>query len=295
LDFLPFGQVFASFHCRSLLPSLLRHSLRSACRKSALLDFLPFGQVFASFHCRSLLPSLLRHSLRSACRKSAFTLAEVLITLVIIGVVAAITVPSLNNAIQDKEYAQMLRKNFSTLDNALRRAQADEGTFGDNSIVFVPDTSSDRHYNTAKNLAKYLNYTKICKNRNDTDCRELYYARKYATDKVGTYNPTSNPQIFLSDGSIWSVNQNTSCEWVANDCVQKSNGDCKKDENGNKIPNNVNRTDCGWVHIDVNGMKGPNKYGKDCFYISVYSNKIAVSTWGPWGGQKGRQILLGKY
>lgn len=49
--------------------------------------------------------------------KSAFTLAEVLITLGIIGVVAAMSIPALNNAIQDAKYKTAYKKAFSDAAN----------------------------------------------------------------------------------------------------------------------------------------------------------------------------------
>ena len=56
--------------------------------------------------------------------KLGFTLSEVLITLVIIGVVVAITVPSLNNITKNEQYRSAAYKNMSILNNAIRRAYA---------------------------------------------------------------------------------------------------------------------------------------------------------------------------
>ena len=59
--------------------------------------------------------------------KSAFTLAEVLITLVIIGVVAALTIPVAISKYKKTEVETRLKKSFSTLSNAVKRATADHG------------------------------------------------------------------------------------------------------------------------------------------------------------------------
>ena len=48
------------------------------------------------------------------CNKNAFTLAEVLITLGIIGVVAAMTMPSLIASHKEKETVSKLKKVYST-------------------------------------------------------------------------------------------------------------------------------------------------------------------------------------
>ena len=56
----------------------------------------------------------------SSKNKRAFTLAEVLITLVIIGVIAAITVPTLVNSYTQQTYISALKKNYSVLSNAFK-------------------------------------------------------------------------------------------------------------------------------------------------------------------------------
>ena len=54
--------------------------------------------------------------------KSAFTLAEVLITLGIIGVVASLTMPSLNQKLQDQRNMSALKKGYSVLQQATNLA-----------------------------------------------------------------------------------------------------------------------------------------------------------------------------
>ena len=64
---------------------------------------------------------------RFTSKKAAFTLAEVLITLGIIGVVAAMTLPALINKTQHQELQTGLKKNYTVLQQALLRAQLDTG------------------------------------------------------------------------------------------------------------------------------------------------------------------------
>ena len=61
-------------------------------------------------------------------RKVAFTLAEVLITLGIIGVVAAITLPILIQKYQKQVWVNQLKKSVSTWDNGFKMMLADAGT-----------------------------------------------------------------------------------------------------------------------------------------------------------------------
>ena len=60
-------------------------------------------------------------------KKSAFTLAEVLITLGIIGIVAALTIPSMVENHQKKVLANKLEKAYSELSNVIRYAEAEHG------------------------------------------------------------------------------------------------------------------------------------------------------------------------
>ena len=58
------------------------------------------------------------------CKALAFTLAETLIVMGIIGVVAALTIPNLNSSTADKEKVAKLQKIYSNLNDAVGRATA---------------------------------------------------------------------------------------------------------------------------------------------------------------------------
>ena len=60
-------------------------------------------------------------------RKYAFTLAEVLITLGIIGVVAALTIPNVTSLYRKKVVETRMAKFYSTINQAIRRAEVDYG------------------------------------------------------------------------------------------------------------------------------------------------------------------------
>ena len=62
-------------------------------------------------------------------KKAAFTLAEVLITLGIIGVVAAMTLPNLIAKYEKKQTAVAVKKVYSELCQVIQRAEADYGDF----------------------------------------------------------------------------------------------------------------------------------------------------------------------
>lgn len=62
-------------------------------------------------------------------KKLGFTLSEVLYALVIIGVVAAIAIPTLNNNVKWNQYSSQVKKAKSVLDQALLKYSADNGNF----------------------------------------------------------------------------------------------------------------------------------------------------------------------
>ena len=59
--------------------------------------------------------------------KNGFTLAEVLITLVIIGVIAALTIPALMNKTNEQETVVAVKKAYSVLGQAYQRVIAENG------------------------------------------------------------------------------------------------------------------------------------------------------------------------
>ena len=61
-------------------------------------------------------------------RKFGFTLAEVLITLGVIGIVAAMTIPNLVQSYKKREYSTRLKKFYSTMQNVIQLSAVDNGS-----------------------------------------------------------------------------------------------------------------------------------------------------------------------
>jgi len=60
--------------------------------------------------------------------QQGFTLAEVLITLGIIGIIAEMTIPTLVQKADERAIIVALKKNYSVLSSAYKLAENDEGT-----------------------------------------------------------------------------------------------------------------------------------------------------------------------
>ena len=94
--------------------------------------------------------------------KKGFTLAEVLIVIGIIGVVAALTLPNLNHATGDKETGTKVKKIYSTLTEAFDRAQVIYG----NADTWFKDLNDDdyaaKSERAAKRITEFMKVSKDC-------------------------------------------------------------------------------------------------------------------------------------
>ena len=92
--------------------------------------------------------------------KKAFTLAEILITIGIIGVVAAFTIPVLVNNIANKENITHLKKSYAVLANIVQRAQVDNEAF--NYWYLVDNDSEKTTFAFNRYVKPYMNIIKSC-------------------------------------------------------------------------------------------------------------------------------------
>ena len=170
-----------------------------------------------------------------------FTLAEVLITLVIIGVIAAMTIPTLINKTNNQEYVSRLKKTYSTLAQVTNRIIADEGKpRGD---IGGWASSSEAVFNMYK---KYLSNAKVC--GLDTGCFEGAYKQLNGTT---VDLDTNRFTLVLADGTEVSI-------WKSGDFSVSCGGTASGSDNV-----------CHIIKVDVNGAKGPNTAGRDTFAFTL--------------------------
>ena len=90
----------------------------------------------------------------------AFTLAETLIVMGIIGVVAALTIPNLNSSTADKEKVAKVMKVYSNLKDAFGRAEA---VYGSVDEWFSGDANATAQATRAgERLSEFLKVSKNC-------------------------------------------------------------------------------------------------------------------------------------
>lgn len=184
--------------------------------------------------------------------KNAFTLAEVLITLAIIGVVAALIIPTLISNISKDQYLNSLKKFYSIANQALLQTALDEGTPGK---IGANDTNT-----LINDIA--ANFKKI------KDC---------GTSTTGSCFPVYNTYY---DGNGSNVNQNTApgYKFIMPDGMSVflniTSADCSTIHNADS--NSPMNKYCGSLRVDVNGLKPPNRAGRDVFIFHITSNKMPL-------------------
>ena len=296
-----FRNAFGGGGNRSEIVAISRHSERIA-KESSLLQYkaaaknennstetdhasMPLG-IFASKsvptskNLAASLPS------RLAAKKVAFTLAEVLITLGIIGVVAAITIPTLIAKYQLKEGTVALKKEISVLNQAAAKVVVDFGSvpecyswlkspyppmgnclkrdergaciqWGDddgnprpsdyqgrstecssyNKILLqnlkIIKTCNKSYYDGC--TVAYKGYEDVLKEKNDKLTDDELYIQTQGRANLRAERIKELPAIVLADSSII-----------------------------------IQYTYPREIIIDVNGKRGPNKWGYDLFYVILY-------------------------
>ena len=136
-------------------------------------------------------------------KKTAFTLAEVLITLGIIGVVAAMTLPTLINNYQKKETISKLKKVYAILGNTTSMAMAE---YGDTVTWELPNNlswASSKAF-AEKYMIPYLKVARTCENNNEAGCS--YPIKRLNGQSFNNYNEyTKSYRFYLVDGTFLCV------------------------------------------------------------------------------------------
>ena len=178
-------------------------------------------------------------------RKFGFTLAEVLITLAIIGVVASMTLPALNTNIGAVRNRAALKKALGTLNNAVRMNEANNGW------NFSVGAGTEDAKCTRNDRAE--NSTTLCGMFNDSLVGENFIGF------VGSGTPTNEAWRVVDDGNITYGSPERLLNYRLSDGtvigLNGSMSSCTED-NWNAI-REANSGACTG-YIDTNGVAGPN-------------------------------------
>lgn len=177
--------------------------------------------------------------------KTAFTLSEVLITLGIIGVVAALTITPLIKNYQRKETAIRLKKSYNELSQAIKLSEIE------NLSATAWDYSLDGHRFVEKYLKKYIKYTN---EYSSIELSKVAPRKNLNGSNYGgtTYTYPTATHIMLTNGTLVTINCHSPSEAAL------------------------------WVGLDINGLKKPNKIGIDTF-LFMFSAKYGLQPLGGMG------------
>ena len=178
-------------------------------------------------------------------KQLAFTLAEILITLTIIGIIASLTIPNLIYEVQQKQYTAAWKKNYSVISQAIKKAADDNG----GTIIPIGHEWATDVFNA--NFAQYLNAVRtcnamasagICWHYNDPSTWYTQHGER------GGYAWRDNvPGMILADGTILLTNI---------------------------YADNTAGVHDSYILVDINGFKLPNTIGQDIFSINVHENYV---------------------
>ena len=232
-------------------------------------------------------------------KQTAFTLAEVLITLGIIGVVAAMTLPSLIANHQKQVYVTGAKKAVNTVSNMFYKIMADE------EVASVKDTSIFAKSYCVSNLELDSDGKPINLGSYGSECDDGYGDSSALESVIPKYIKTVKICKGLQCGTGIRHRQNDfTCN---NDVCTLISGSTTFGTFDSGYADSLDKlvvySSDGIIYyfapgsyglmvaFDVNGERGPNEHGRDLFYMMSRDGKIYGSSWT--SGQFGEKTPLG--
>lgn len=223
-------------------------------------------------------------------QRRAFTLAEVLITLGVIGVVAALTIPVVINFAFERESVSKAKETYSMLTQAVAQWQAEEGCVGETTkcpqvgpMVWPGGAYPHNQRAVATELAKYL---KIADTGGDVGNWPIV-----VTNSVKDWMPDESYGLDGSKCGVGCSDYDTGL-FINKVSAEYNSGSYFLLQNGVII----SVSGLNWKYniiFDTNGKKKPNRLGRDVFVMSLYSpnhstanpyNTNAGAGWNPFHG-----------
>jgi len=200
-------------------------------------------------------------ALKMSRGNAGFTLAEVLITLGIIGLVAALTIPTVLANSQKTQYITSLKKAYSVTNQAFKLMMVDEGVynFGDTSMFDGSDnTNAARNVTIDATIKKYFKTVKTCE-YGDSSCQITGYKTLGGVNAGDQFSGDYN--FYTADGMAFYLYLDSNCT--------------PDNSKTGKI-----KSQCGYLSVDLNGPKSPNKLGRDFFTFAIASDGLLYPQYG---------------
>ncbi|MCM1009549.1 MAG: type II secretion system GspH family protein [Fusobacterium sp.] len=218
----------------------------------------------------------------------AFTMAEILLSLTIIGVVAAITLPSLTGNINERTWNTQRKALYARMSQAIALMPALNG-YGTFAAATASSSAVDNVAETfiTSGLSKVFKINNICDNSNLKDCGlpSEFIDGGGSKQSLPVEIKDLNPGIITVVGAVSVKNTKAAAFETANgeSILTFYNPNCTAENNevvlydGSQPAWVVKQQVCVNFVYDLNGNKGPNTFGKDIGTMSVmYSSDSKV-------------------
>ena len=185
----------------------------------------------------------LRGAKRAGCdtglnKKYAFTLAEVLITLVVIGIIASLTVPAVYNKYLKEQTVIQLKKVYSDLGRAIAHSKAQNGDV----CSWDFSLSEERFFNSYLTPFLRLSEKTVAESG-------ITYLQSCGKQETGLLVMRNNGKIIeLNSGVMFFLHNSSSYVDLNIKCFA----------------------------VDINGYKKPNRFGRDLFFLCISKEKNTV-------------------
>lgn len=212
-------------------------------------------------------------------RYMGFTLAEVLIALGIIGVVAVLTIPSIIQNSKNKAEVTRLEKFYTIFSQAMRTYAINQGCndmqctgmfngqIGDNTWESNIDTAIKSAFKIVKSCST-----------NAIGCDTGFYKPLKYLDKTPA-PATFNINKLLATGSFSGGHSFMTADGSMFMIYDTDTGNCNmhsgKSHNGQKLKNS-----CAYAYVDVNGPKEPNTFGQDIYMYEIGNDGVLYPVGG---------------
>lgn len=198
-----------------------------------------------------------------------FTLAEVLITLGIIGIIAVVTIPNLMAQVGKQQTVELFKKGYLTINNAFLEMELAKGCKNDLVCtgLFKHVDGSTETPALGNELLKYIKTSKVCgvsvvSDSSVADCWPVNVNENYDGSSASNYkfNTDSTVYKFISEDGMSFAILNEAYSSYEN-CSHLTSGYDGK-----------TYAECGYLFFDINGLKGPNYLGKDVFVFNIVND-----------------------
>jgi prepilin-type N-terminal cleavage/methylation domain-containing protein len=179
-------------------------------------------------------------------RKEGFTLAEVMIAMGVIGVIALVCIPTFIQFEQDRDIVISLKRDQSIIAQATKMAEAQNGDFENWELENLTEKDIFNQY-----YKNNLKVNKVCQNSGDCWEETSDFRGNNLVSGGSKYGITGNSKfaIILPNGTNMTLT--------------------KVKEIDEKFGINTKFANTIMFLVDVNGAKGPNAIGKDVFAFAL--------------------------